>query len=298
MAISITCECGSIYNLKDEFAGKKMKCPKCQQTIVVPLGPASSGDAAFDQDKYLLNQKMFTVAKQKYYVQDQQGQNLLYIERPAHLLQSAGAAIVMLFFVLLALAASIVGGLALHSGMHVHEAIVVPIAVLVLVGVIGVGLLLMRLIAPKRHVHIMRDDQSREAVLDIIQEQKLVFIHAFYTLKTPDGATLARFHKNYLYNMFRKQWDVLSPDGAVLCQAKEDSVVLSLLRRLMGSFYGLLRTNFIIVKPGTEDLLGEFNRKFTLHDRYVLDLSHDPQRTLDRRMALALGLLLDTGEGR
>jgi hypothetical protein len=83
--------------------------------------------------------------------------------------------------------------------------------------------------------------------------------------------------------------------------AIEDSVVLSLLRRVLGSLFGVLRTNFVLVLLGGPQhgtVIGEFNRKFTLFDRYVLDLSADPERQFDRRVALALGLMLDTGERR
>ncbi len=73
--------------------------------------------------------------------------------------------------------------------------------------------------------------------------------------------------------------------------------MLSLLRRVLGTFFGFLRTNFLFLGPGGE-VLGEFNRKFTLLDRYVLDLTADPERTLDRRLALAAGVMLDTGERR
>ena len=78
--------------------------------------------------------------------------------------------------------------------------------------------------------------------------------------------------------------------------------MLALLRRvlgpLFGSFFGLLRTNFIILRADGEDVVGEFNRKFTILDRYALDLKADAARTLDRRVALALGVMLDTGERR
>ena len=37
-------------------------------------------------------------------------------------------------------------------------------------------------------------------------------------------------------------------------------------------------------------MIGEFNRKLTLLDRYVLDLTADRQRVFDRRIALALGV--------
>jgi hypothetical protein len=79
--------------------------------------------------------------------------------------------------------------------------------------------------------------------------------------------------------------------------AREDSIILSLLRRLLGPLFGLLRTNYIIL-DADERLVGEFNRKLTLLDRYVLDLSHDRVRSLDRRIAVGLGVMLDTGERR
>jgi hypothetical protein len=44
--------------------------------------------------------------------------------------------------------------------------------------------------------------------------------------------------------------------------------------------------------------LGEFNRKFTLFDRYVLDMTADTSRAIDRRIALALGVMLDACERR
>jgi len=109
---------------------------------------------------------------------------------------------------------------------------------------------------------------------------------------------LATFRKNYLHNFLRRKWQAMAPDGSLICVAKEDSIILSLLRRFLGPMFGLLRTNFIICASNTEDVMGEFNRKFTIADRYVLDLTADQDRYLDRRIALALGVMLDTGERR
>jgi hypothetical protein len=59
-----------------------------------------------------------------------------------------------------------------------------------------------------------------------------------------------------------------------------------------------MRTNFIILAGPTDRVIGEFNRKFTLFDRYVLDMSADREHLIDRRVALALGIMLDSGERR
>ena len=56
--------------------------------------------------------------------------------------------------------------------------------------------------------------------------------------------------------------------------------------------------NFVFRQGDSERIIGRFNRKFTLRDRYVLDVSEDPTALLDRRVAVALGVILDTGERR
>ena len=63
-------------------------------------------------------------------------------------------------------------------------------------------------------------------------------------------------------------------------------------------FMELLRTNFIFQGAGSEAVVGEFKRKMTILDRYVLDLTADRARAFDRRVAVALGVMLDTGERR
>lgn len=39
MTISFRCECGKHISVKDEFAGRKGKCPACNRTLVVPAPP-------------------------------------------------------------------------------------------------------------------------------------------------------------------------------------------------------------------------------------------------------------------
>jgi len=151
---------------------------------------------------------------------------------------------------------------------------------------------------PRRHVTIYRDESRRETLLRVIQDQRVAFLTRTYTVVTAAGETLAVLRKTYLHNIVRKRWYVTAPGGAPLAMAIEDSIVLSLLRRVIGPLLGFLRTNFVLVRGPDAEIFGEFNRKFTLLDRYVLDLSADSARAFDRRVAVALGVMLDTGERR
>jgi len=154
---------------------------------------------------------------------------------------------------------------------------------------------------PKRHVTVYRDESRREVLLRIRQDQRVALLTRTYTVMSASGAVLARLRKHYVHNLVRKRWYVETPGGQRVALAVEDSIVLSLLRRVLGPLFGLLRTNYVLMTAGGAAdgvVVGEFNRKLTLLDRYVLDLRHDPDRRLDRRVALALGIMLDTGERR
>jgi uncharacterized protein YxjI len=302
MAIAVQCGCGQQYQLKDELAGKLVKCPACGDSLrVAEVERAAQADPAFDHDKFLLRQKIGL--NEKYHVWNEQGDVLLFIERRVHLLRTIGAIFAAVLVVILVGAASIAGVAAVASMQQQlgQDATAIAIAVITAGGVIS-GLIavvaVLIWIAPKRHVRFYRDETRREQLLEVQQDKKVAFITATYTVVDRDGNLLARLQKNYLYNLIRKRWLCLLPDGAILCVAREDSIILSLLRRLLGPMLGLLRTNFVIHAGESDRVIGEFNRKFTLLDRYVLDLSADRQRALDRRIAVALGVMLDTGERR
>src|SRR2546428_11653399 len=156
-------------------------------------------------------------------------------------------------------------------------------------------------VRPLRHVTVFRDESRREVLLRVWQDQRVAVLARTYTVVTAVGLPLARLRKEYIHNIFRKRWYVETPAGQRTAMAVEESMVLSLLPPGLGSLFGLLRSYFIpvLLDPGSAGVVfGEFNRKFTIVDRYVLDLTSDPEHSLDRRVALALGVMLDTGEGR
>jgi hypothetical protein len=337
MPVAVDCACGAKFKLKDEFAGKRLKCPKCSGPIIAPalvngtpMGvgsvdlppvapPAPSAPPPplpltyaaprlsdptdlFGRDRFLLRQKHLSVST-KYYVWDDQGRTIAFIERPAHLFQNLLALVVGLAAGVILGGGLGVGGAMAAEGHQELQAILGVVGALVgITAAVIVGVAM----SAKRHIYFYGDDARTAKLLEITQDNKWQILNAYYTVRTPAGETIARLRKNYLFNLIRKRWYVLAPGapastepGEMLAIAKEDSILLSLLRRVIGGAIGsMIRTNFIILQGTTEHVIGEFNRKFTLLDRYVLDMSADPGHTLDRRIALALGVLLDTGERR
>lgn len=295
MPLSVQCQCGNTYDLKDEYAGRLVRCPKCQAVSRAERSaytPSSQADPVFDRDVFLLRQKHLAISE-KYTVSDESGAPIVHVERPLHFFRNllailgGAAAAIAVFSVFVS------GAVALGKGPLPAALLIAgwPVTFLTLV-VVGSAL------SKKRHITFYRDEQKRERLLEILQDRKLQIIVATYTVRDARGQPLARLRKNYVYNIFRKRWEIRTLADQVAFVAKEDSIILSLLRRVLGPMFGLLRTNYVFFGPDGRSVLGEFKRKMTILDRYALDLKRDRHRKLDRRLALALGVMLDTGERR
>ncbi|HLG18865.1 MAG TPA: hypothetical protein VI895_03480 [Bdellovibrionota bacterium] len=302
MPIHVRCACGAEYPFRDDMRGKLFKCQKCGAPIrvestgapVAPSATAPSQDPIFQKDKYLLRQKHFAISD-KYGVFDEQGQELLFIQRPAHLLRNLFA--VFAAFIMAGISFLVVmtfGGWAFKT--HTAQGLTVLLAAPVALMTMGVTwFLLMR----RRNVHFYHLSNRRAPILIVFQENKLEFPTLTYTMRDQGGKVLAYFRKNALTDLIRRRWTCMDAAEKPWFEVREDSILLSLLRRyLLGTFFGLLRTNFVFTDPTGEYELGVFNRKFTILDRYVLDLSPDASKRVDRRVGLAMGVLLDTAERR
>lgn len=143
---------------------------------------------------------------------------------------------------------------------------------------------------------IYREGPGREVYLQILQKNRIPIPHIWYTVKGENGLTIARIRRNAYYRLFLSRWYLYREDDRILGYAKDDSVVRSLLTRLIGTRLPMLRANYKIFDGKTGNILGEFNRRRLVFGCYVLDMDSDYRRVLDRRIALALAVLIDLGD--
>jgi hypothetical protein len=114
-------------------------------------------------------------------------------------------------------------------------------------------------------------------------------------MKNPKWDILAKFKKNIFTDILRKKWELEFAWKKIII--KEDSIILSILRRIM-PYWNFIRTNFVFIDLETWENLGIFKRKFELFDNYLLDLSKDISYKIPRQIALWMAILLDTWEKR
>jgi hypothetical protein len=64
MSVTVTCECTNTFSLKDEFAGRVVKCPNCGRSVArgdTTFTPESQADPVFGRDVFLLRQQALRI---------------------------------------------------------------------------------------------------------------------------------------------------------------------------------------------------------------------------------------------
>ena len=154
--------------------------------------------------------------------------------------------------------------------------------------------------AIKEDIRFFADEQETEELFRIKARSIFDIGGARYDVTEPDGAPVGVLEHAFRQSLIRSTWKVTDADGGEVVTAQERSLPMALARRLVDFVpYGEwvpIPYNFDLLVDGR--LIGHMNRKFQLRDRYVLDLSADHERQLDRRLAIALAIGLDTLQNR
>ena len=144
-----------------------------------------------------------------------------------------------------------------------------------------------------------REDESEE--LFRIKARSMMEVGGRYDVTTADGAKVGVLEKVFGKSLLRSTWRIHGENEQELAVAQERSMLWAVVRRVIdavpyGEFVPILFHFTIDTADGRH--LGDFTRAVGVRDRYTLDLSGDPERTIDRRLALALAVALDALQSR
>jgi hypothetical protein len=153
--------------------------------------------------------------------------------------------------------------------------------------------------AIKEDIRFYADEQETQELFRIKARSVFDIAGARYDVESDEGPIGSLEH--HFRSLLRSTWIVRNPAGEEIATAQERSLAMAILRRAIDfvpDYGGLIPIpyNFDIVAAGSP--IGRMDRKFQLRDRYVLDLSGDTERRLDRRLGVALAIGLDTLQNR
>jgi uncharacterized protein YxjI len=156
-------------------------------------------------------------------------------------------------------------------------------------------------LAIKEHIRFCADEGETEELFHIQAQTWLDTGSSRYDVVDAQDGKIGLLHHVFGKSLLRTTWNVLDAAGEEVAVAQERSQAMAILRRAIDfvpEYGGLIPIpyNFDLLSGG--QVIGKMDRKFQLRDRYVLDLSGDPDKKLDRRLAIALAIGLDTLQNR
>jgi uncharacterized protein YxjI len=143
-------------------------------------------------------------------------------------------------------------------------------------------------------------DESETRELWRIKARSMMEISARYDVTTPEGETIGVLGKVFGKSLLRSTWQVLDSAEQALAVATERSMSIAVLRRLIEVVpYGdFVPIPFHFTIDVGQRHIGDLNRRLGFRDTYDLDVSGDVERTIDRRLAVSLGIALDALQSR
>lgn len=151
----------------------------------------------------------------------------------------------------------------------------------------------------KEDIRFFTDETETEELFRIKARAVLEF-SGRYDVTTPAGERIGVLGKVFGKSLLRSTWSILDANEQELAIAKERSLLWALVRRAVdvipyGDFVPIL---FHFTIDDGERHVGDFTRRIGVRDTYELDLTGDPERKLDRRLAIALAIALDALQSR
>ena len=153
----------------------------------------------------------------------------------------------------------------------------------------------------KEHIRFFADEGETQELFHIQAQTWLDTGSARYDVVDAQEGKIGLLHHVFGKSLLRTTWNVLDAAGEEVAVARERSQVMGILRRgidFVPDVGGLIPIPYNFDLLSGDQVIGKMDRKFQLRDRYVLDLSGDPDKKLDRRLAIALAIGLDTLQNR
>jgi uncharacterized protein YxjI len=148
-------------------------------------------------------------------------------------------------------------------------------------------------------------DETKSTELMRIKARQRFDPAATYDITDSNGAVIGKIQKLFGKSLLRSSFAIHGADGKELAIARERSLPVALLRRFVGfvPYVGGF-ADWLPIPYDFEFMRGELRigmhrrRRWKLADVYDIDFSGDADRTIDRRLVLAVAVGMDALQAR
>jgi uncharacterized protein YxjI len=156
----------------------------------------------------------------------------------------------------------------------------------------------------KEDIRFYTDDGKGEELMRLKARQRFD-PRARYDVTDAAGGKIGEIQKAFGESLLRSTYRLYGPAGEEVAIARERSMPVALLRRAVdfvpyiGAYADWLPIPYHFEFVRGDEVLGSNTRtRWKLRDTYLIDLSGDPERTLDRRLVLAIAVGMDALQAR
>jgi uncharacterized protein YxjI len=156
----------------------------------------------------------------------------------------------------------------------------------------------------KEDIRFYTDETKTTEIMRIKARQRFD-PRARYDVTTPDGQKIGEIQKVFGKSLIRSTYQLFDANGAETAVVRERSLPVALFRRLVGlipyigDYADWLPIAYHFDFLRGEEKLGSHNRQlWKFRDVYTIDMSDDPQHTIDRRLILANAVGMDALQAR
>jgi hypothetical protein len=153
--------------------------------------------------------------------------------------------------------------------------------------------------ALKEDLRFFADDSESEELFRL-KARRVVEIGGRYDVTEATGERIGVLEKRFKQSLIRSTWSILDAAEDQVAWAREKSAAIAIVRRIKDLIpYGeVIPVPYHFTFLRGEREIGELSRVLGLRDKYILDLSADAERALDRRLSIALSVGLDAFQAR
>ncbi len=156
----------------------------------------------------------------------------------------------------------------------------------------------------KEDIRFYTDDTKTVEVMRIKARQRFD-PRARYDVTDASGAKVGEIQKVFGESLLRSTYKLYAAQGEEVAKAAERSIVVALFRRLVGlipyvgDYADFLPIPYHFDFRRGDQLLGTNTRTlWKLRDTYTIDMTGDSERSLDRRLVLAIAVGMDALQAR
>jgi len=156
----------------------------------------------------------------------------------------------------------------------------------------------------KEDIRFYTDETKRVEFLRIKARQRFDPA-ARYDITGPGGVKIGEIQKVFGKSLLRSTYRLFDADGRETCEARERSLTVAVVRRVIGfvPYLGAwadwlpIPYHFVFTR-GDRVLVHHTRQAWKLTDHYTIDCRPDTERSLDRRLVLAAAVAMDALQAR